>query len=250
MQQTDKQTIKLEQSDIKGVYKTIFNRRDVRSQFLDKKIEPDKLMRVLQAAHHAPSVGFMQPWDFTIIESYAVKKKIYFAFEQANAEAGKMFDAEKNEKYKQLKLQGILDSPINICVTCDKNKAGPVVLGRTHNLKMDEYSTVCAIQNLWLAARAEGLGMGWVSIIKDQDLQQILNIPDDIIPVAYLCLGYVSDFYQQPELAQKKWRQRLPLQDCIFFEQWRQKNTEHPLIKNITNSDFVASYTNPLENEK
>ena len=242
MQAKDTQQIKLERSDIDGVYKTIFNRRDVRSQFLDRKIEPEKLMRVLQAAHHAPSVGFMQPWDFTIIESKAVKQQIHQAFELANEEAAQMFDPDKKSKYQQLKLQGILDSPINICVTCDKDKAGPVVLGRTHNLKMDEYSTVCAVQNLLLAARAEGLGLGWVSIIKDEDLQQILNIPADVVPVAYLCLGYVSDFYQQPELAQKKWRQRLELQDCIYFDQWKQTDEQHPLITKIKDNDFVSNY--------
>jgi 5,6-dimethylbenzimidazole synthase len=157
-------------------------------------------MRVLTAAHHAPSVGFMQPWDFIVVKNIDTKKKIKKAFASAHAEAANMFDEEKRKKYKSFKLEGIIEAPIGICVTCDRTRNGPVVVGRTAIPEMDLYSSVCAVQNLWLAARAENLGVGWVSIIHNEALQEILKIPDHIVPVAYLCVGYVSFFHEKPEL--------------------------------------------------
>lgn len=209
-----------------AVYQNIFSRRDVRGQFLPTPIPDDVLSRILVAAHHAPSVGFMQPWNFLLIKSPEVKQKVREAFLAANAEAADMFSEEKQALYRQLKLEGIIDSPINICITCDKDRAGPVVLGRTHIKTMDTYSTVCAVQNLWLAARAEGVGVGWVSVFKQEMLQQALNIPEHIIPIAYLCVGYVSDFYKKPELETLGWRSRLPIQELIYFDQWGQVNNE------------------------
>jgi 5,6-dimethylbenzimidazole synthase len=132
-----------------------------------------------------------------------------------------MFPAERQSKYRTLKLEGIRKAPLNICVTCDRTRGGDVVLGRTHNSSMDLYSTVCAVQNLWLAARAEGIGMGWVSIFRDADLKSILGIPDRIEIVAYLCLGYVDELYERPELEVKGWNRRLPLDDLIYEERWQ-----------------------------
>jgi len=203
-----------------GLYTTIFNRRDVRGQFLADPVPDDVMSRVLVAAHHAPSVGFMQPWNFVVVKSDAVKQKVHAGFTQAHNEAAEMFDGAKKETYRNLKLEGILESPINICVTCDRKRAGPVVVGRTHIPEMDLYSSVCAVQNLWLAARAEGLGVGWVSIVHEQALRDALNMPEDIVPIAYLCVGYVSHFYDKPELEAAGWRQRLPLDELLFAEQW------------------------------
>jgi len=131
-----------------------------------------------------------------------------------------MFAGDQQERYRALKLEGIRKAPLGICVTCDPSRSGPVVLGRTHNPRMDSYSTVCAVQNLWLAARAEGVGVGWVSIFHPQDLRDILAIPDHIEIIGWFCLGYVDSLYDQPELALKGWRQRLPLKDLVFNETW------------------------------
>ncbi|PMH88079.1 5,6-dimethylbenzimidazole synthase, partial [Vibrio splendidus] len=158
-----------------AVYKTIFSRRDVRGQFLPDEIPEDVLMRVLTAAHHAPSVGFMQPWDFVVVRDIETKQQIKAGFNQAHAESAEMFTDEKQAMYKRLKLEGIVESPIGICVTCDRNRTGKVVLGRTIKQEMDLYSTVCAVQNLWLAARAENLGLGWVSILHDSTLRDALD---------------------------------------------------------------------------
>ena len=203
-----------------AVYQAIFSRRDVRGQFLPDAIPDDVLARILTAAHFAPSVGYMQPWSFVLIREQAVKQRIHAAFAEANAEAAAMFEGQKQEIYRELKLEGILESPVNLLITCDRDRAGPVVIGRTHIKAMDIYSSVCAVQNLWLAARAEGLGVGWVSIFHQAALKEILNLPERIIPIAYLCLGQVSHFYDKPELETAGWRPRLPLDELVYFEQW------------------------------
>lgn len=203
-----------------AVYRAIHERRDVRAEFLPRAIDEQVLMRLLAAAHAAPSVGLMQPWNFIILRDPARREEIRHAFERANAEAREMFQGQRRELYSQLKLQGITEAPLNICVTCDRRRAGRVVLGRTHNRDTDLYSTVCAVQNLWLAARAEGIGMGWVSIFHDADLRRILCLPDHVVPVAYLCLGHVAELYDGPELQARGWAGRHPLSQMIFAEEW------------------------------
>jgi len=204
-----------------AVYKAIHTRRDVRDQFLPDPIPNDVVHRLLEAAHHAPSVGFMQPWNFILIREQADRDRIWQAFSSANEEAVGMFPESRQSKYKSLKLEGIRKAPLNICVTCDRQRNGDVVLGRTHNSNMDLYSTVCAVQNLWLAARAEGIGMGWVSIFRDSDLKDILEIPSQIEIVAYLCLGYVDQLYSRPELEVKGWNNRIPLEELVFEGKWK-----------------------------
>ncbi|WP_421862873.1 5,6-dimethylbenzimidazole synthase [Motiliproteus sp.] len=214
------QSIQISESERDAFYKVLHNRRDVRREFKPDPIPQDVLMRVLEAAHHAPSVGFMQPWDFILVEDLAVREKIKAGFEVAHAEAAQMFDAERRETYRGLKLEGILESPLGICITCDRQRTGPTVIGRTANPEMDLYSAVCAVQNLWLAARAENLGVGWVSIIHHDTVRQALGIPDEIMPIAYLCIGYVSDFHEKPELEKAGWLPRADLQSLIHHDQW------------------------------
>lgn len=204
-----------------AVYRAIHTRRDVRGQFLPDPVPDEVLARVLTAAHHAPSVGFMQPWDFIVVRSPEIKGKVNQAFRAAHAEAELMFDEDKRSTYRKLKLEGILEAPINLCITCDRSRNGPVVVGRTHIAAMDVYSSVCAVQNLWLAARAEGLGVGWVSIFEQQVLREALGIPPEIIPVAYLCIGYVSHFHARPELEAAGWLPRMALDQLLHFDRWQ-----------------------------
>ena len=204
-----------------AVYRAIHTRRDVRGEFLPDAIPDDVLARVLTAAHHAPSVGFMQPWDFVLVRAREVRECIHRDFLAAHVEAEQMFDEAKRATYRNLKLEGILDAPLNLCITCDRSRHGPVVIGRTHIGAMDIYSAVCAVQNLWLAARAEGLGVGWVSILHEQALREALGIPQEIIPIAYLCIGYVSDFHARPELEAAGWLKRMPLTELLHFDGWQ-----------------------------
>lgn len=203
-----------------GVYQAIHSRRDVRKHFVGGEIPAGVLARVLNAAHHAPSVGFMQPWNFMLIRDAKIRGEICQAFQRANLEAVEMISPDRREKYRQLKLEGILESSLNICVTCDRERTGSVGLGRTAQINMDLFSTVCAVQNLWIAARAEGLGVGWVSIIHQADLRRILNIPEVIEPVAYLCIGPVSEFPTKPDLEVAEWLPRLDLPDLVYCDQW------------------------------
>ena len=206
-------------SEQAAVYRAIFERRDCR-RFLPEPLPDDLLGRLLLAAHHAPSVGFMQPWNFLLIRSVAVRSRIKAAFERANDRAAALFPAERAETYRALKLEGILESPLNVCVTCDRGRHGPVVLGKTAQPEMDLYSTVCAVQNLWLAARAEGVGVGWVSIIDPSDLRAILDLPESVVSVAYLCLGRVAEFPPTPDLERYGWLGRIDLAPLVFEDRW------------------------------
>lgn len=202
-----------------AVYRAIRERRDVRGQFRPDPVDPATLRRLLQAAHDAPSVGLSQPWNFILIRDAALRGRIHDAFASANADAATRFP-DRKALYSSLKLEGILQAPVNLCITCDRTRGGDHVLGRTHDPATDLYSTACAVQNLWLAARAEGIGVGWVSIFRQDDLRRLLHLPDHVVPVAYLCIGHVTELYRQPELQSRGWATRLPLDDLILQDRW------------------------------
>ncbi len=204
----------------KGVYRAIFERRDVRAQFRPDPLPDDVLARLLAAAHHAPSVGFMQPWDFVVIADRAVRQRVKDSFDRENARAATLHEGERGVLYRRLKLEGILETPLNLCITCDRRRGGPHVLGRNTMLDTDLFSTCLAVQNLWLAARAEGVGVGWVSIIDPAELATLLGLPEGVYPLAYLCLGYVDEFLTEPELARAGWRQRLDLRTLVHRDGW------------------------------
>lgn len=226
-----------------AIYEAIFSRRDVRGQFLPDPVPDEVLSRIITAAHFAPSVGFMQPWNFLVVRSPEVKRKVHAAFAQAHAEAAEMFADSQRETYRKLKLEGILESPVGLCITCDRQRSGPVVIGRTHIKTMDLYSSVCAVQNLWLAARAEGLGVGWVSIFNQAALQDALGIPPEIVPIAYLCIGHVSHFFAKPELETAGWLPRLPIEELTYFEQWGHRDEQEPLLEHLRQDQASAQET-------
>lgn len=225
----------------KGLYKAIYSRRDVRSHFTSRSIDDDVLARILNAAHHAPSVGFSQPWNFILIKEMITKKKIKDSFEQEKNRSSKLIEESKRSKYLSFKLEGILESPINLCVTYDPTKFGPFVIGRTSIPEAGLYSVCCAVQNLWLAARTEGVGLGWVSILSNDTLKEVLELPEHVVPIAYLCLGYVDEFAQKPDLETAGWLPRLDLKDVVYFEKWQDtENIEWNQIQEMikTNLDY------------
>ena len=208
-----------------GLYKAIYTRRDVRSHFVSRPIDDSILAKVLHAAHHAPSVGFSQPWNFILVKNNQTRCQIKESFESERQRSAQMIDDEaKKSRYLSFKLEGILESALNICVTYDPTKFGPFVLGRTSVPEAGLYSVCCAVQNLWLAARTEGIGIGWVSILSIDALRDALHIPQHVTPVAYLCMGYVDEFAQKPDLEEAGWLPRLDLADVIYFEKWSDKN--------------------------
>ncbi|WP_249226734.1 nicotinate-nucleotide--dimethylbenzimidazole phosphoribosyltransferase [Alicyclobacillus mengziensis] len=202
-----------------GVYKAIYERRDIRS-FLKHPIEEEKLRRILDAAHHAPSVGFMQPWNFILVQSDSIKQQLHDMVSKEVQIAGNYFEGHRAELYPKLKVQGIVEAPITLCVTNDPTRDGTHVLGRNTIPETDVYSVVCAIENLWLAARAEGLGVGWVSFYKKEDVRQLLGIPAHIDPVALLSIGYTAAFQNKPILESVGWGRRQSLEDLLFSDAW------------------------------
>ena len=233
---------KFTEEEKNGLYKAIYSRRDVRSHFTSKSIENKILSRILNAAHHAPSVGFSQPWNFILIKEDSTKKKIKELFEIEKNRSSQLVEEPKRSKYLSFKLEGILESPLNLCVTYDPLKFGPFVIGRSSISEAGLYSVCCAIQNLWLAARAEGIGVGWVSILSNEKLKEVLELPEHVVPIAYLCLGYVEEFSDKPDLEKAGWLPRLDLKDVVFFEKWEKKeNTNWIEIQNMikTNLDYA-----------
>ncbi|MHB8736172.1 MAG: 5,6-dimethylbenzimidazole synthase [Terriglobales bacterium] len=203
-----------------ALYDVIHARRDVRRDFLPDPIPAEVLHRILDAAHHAGSVGFMQPWNFLVLTDRERRERIHRIFCRENERAAARFTGARAELYRSLKLEGMLEAGANLCVTCDRERHGPEVLGRNTMRDTDLYSTCCAIQNLWLAARAEGLGVGWVSILDPEEVKRELGIPESHALVAYLCLGYVRAFADKPDLERAGWLERVPLSRVTFSETW------------------------------
>jgi 5,6-dimethylbenzimidazole synthase len=206
-------------TDREALYRVIGSRRDVRA-FRRDPVPADVLERILLAAHQAPSVGFMQPWNFLVIRDPATRARIKRIFLRENERAAANYAGDRADLYRSLKLEGLEDAPVNVCVTCDRTRGGPHVLGRNTIIDTDLYSTCCAVQNLWLAARVEGVGVGWVSILDNDALRGVLGIPAHVVPVAYLCVGYPREFLDTPELERRGWATRLPLGEVVHEERW------------------------------
>ena len=201
-----------------AIYRVIRARRDVRRGFVPKPLPDALLTRLLTAAHDAPSVGLMQPSRFIVIRSFEVRRRVHAVFQEANRQALAGYQGALHDQYADLKLEGILEAPQNLCIVCDAQSEQGHGLGRQSMPQTAIYSTVCAVQNLWLAARAEGVGVGWVSILSPDALCSVLNIPGHIVPVAYLCLGYVDNFGNEPELERLGWERRSSLESVVFEE--------------------------------
>jgi 5,6-dimethylbenzimidazole synthase len=200
----------------------ILHRRDVRgNRFLNTPVGDEVLEKILLAGINGPSVGFSQPWEFVIIRDAEIKQKIRKSFDTENAKASGLFDTERAVKYKQIKLEGIEESALNLAVFY-KPSAG-VVLGQTSMKEVGLYSVVCAIQNMWLMARALNIGVGWVSILDPEKVKQILDAPKDNQLVAYLCLGYVKEFLDRPELEILEWEKKKLLSQVVIHEKYKNK---------------------------
>ena len=200
-----------------AIYKAIYERRDMR-HFLPKSISSDVLNRLFQAAHHAPSVGFMQPWRFIRVSSQELKAQIYALVEQERILTAQAL-GERDDEFMKLKVEGILEcGEVIVAALCEQREKH--IFGRRTLPEMDIASLSCAIQNMWLAARAEGLGLGWVSMFEPEALKTLLKMPVDSKPLAILCLGYVKEFYEKPMLEQESWATRADVADFIFENTW------------------------------
>ncbi len=205
-----------------AIYKVIAERRDMR-HFLPTAVAAETLTKILQAAHHAPSVGLMQPWRFIRISDASLRKQIHKLVDEERiktaAAIGELENTARMAEFLRLKVEGILDcGELLIATLCDKRDAH--TFGRRTLPEMDIASVSCAIQNMWLAARAEGLGMGWVSIFDPIKLAHLLNIPQGAKPIAILCVGHVNSFYKEPMLVETGWAVEKPLSEMLMENSW------------------------------
>ncbi|MBB1242849.1 nicotinate-nucleotide--dimethylbenzimidazole phosphoribosyltransferase, partial [Streptomyces durbertensis] len=207
-------------ADREAVHRAMRDRRDIRNGFRPDPIPHEVLLRVLEAAHTAPSVGHSQPWDFVIIRSEETRRRMHeLAVRQRDAYARSLPKA-RAKQFKELKIEAILDTPVNIVVTADGTRGGRHTLGRHTQPQMAPYSSALAVENLWLAARAEGLGVGWVSFFDEREMVRELGLPEHLEVVAYLCVGYVDEFPDEPELVQAGWSKRRPLSWVVHEESY------------------------------
>jgi 5,6-dimethylbenzimidazole synthase len=211
-------------NDKAAIYKVIAERRDMR-HFLPTPIAPELLQKLLQAAHQAPSVGLMQPWRFIRISDAALRQRMHALVDEERKKTalaiGEFENTARMAEFMRLKVEGILDcGELLVATLCDQREK--YIFGRRTLPEMDLASVSCAIQNLWLAARAEGIGMGWVSLFDPQALADLLGMPADAKPVAILCLGYVNTFYKSPMLVEQGWATEKPLSDMLMENGWQQ----------------------------
>jgi 5,6-dimethylbenzimidazole synthase len=204
--------------EIKAVYRAIRERRDVRRGFLPEPLPESTMLRLLDAAHNYPSVGLMQPARFIVIRDPALRSAAHAIFQRANEAASAIYSGEQGRRYGELKLQGLQEAPQHLCVVSDERSSQGYGLGRHSMPQTSTYSVVCAIQNLWLAARAEGIGVGWVSIFDPAELGALLHLPPGVELVAYLCLGYVDQFAERPDLEHYGWETRRKLTSALRSE--------------------------------
>ena len=207
---------------LEAVYQVIAERRDVR-RFRPEEVPEAVLERVLRAAHSAPSVGLMQPWRMIVIHDLATRAAVRRLAQRERLRQAARFD-ERASAFLDQKIEGVVEAPLGICVCCDHGEPGAEVLGRATIPDTDMYSTACAIENLWLAARAEGLGVGWVSFYRPPDLRDLLGIPARADPVAYLCLGWPDERPLRPGLEAAGWSERLPLEAVLMRERWHERD--------------------------
>ncbi len=193
----------------------MLHRRDVRgNNFLSDDVSDEAIAQILRAASLAPSVGLSQPWEFVIIRDADIRQSVHNSFEQENLQAKTMYHGERKAAYSQLKLEGILEAPVNIAVFFTPSTSP--ILGQNSMPEVGEYSVVCAIQNMWLMARAMNIGIGWVSIVDPDTIKTLLNAPNTHKLVAYLCVGHVKEFYSVPELQRLGWGQRKIIESVVI----------------------------------
>jgi 5,6-dimethylbenzimidazole synthase len=209
--------------DTAVLYDILFRRRDTRAEFTGEPIPSDVLERVLSAAHAAPSVGMSQPWDFVLVDDVETRRAFRdHVYAEREVFAGQL-DGERAEVFSRIKVEGVLEAGLGIVVSYDPTKGAPAVLGRHAIADAGLYSVCLAIENLWLAATAEGLGVGWVSFYREEFLRDLVGLPDALRPVAWLCVGPVADLPEVPDLERHGWRQRAPLSSVVHHGRYQHR---------------------------
>lgn len=202
------------------LYEALHLRRDVRGQFTGEPVDETVLWRILEAAHAAPSVGLSQPWDFLLIRDPQTRREFHRHVQHERQVFSETLETNSAQRFSQIKIEGILESSLSIVVTYDAGRGAPAVLGRHAIADAGLYSVCLAVENLWLAATTEGWGVGWVSFYREPFLRELLDIPDGVRPVAWLCVGPVTHLEAVPDLERHRWRTRRPLAAAVHTERW------------------------------
>lgn len=206
-----------------GLYEAIHRRRDVRGQFTGQPVPPAVLERMLSAAHAAPSVGLTQPWDFVLVTDLGTRTSFFDHVQQERDAFARSLPSGEAERFAGIKIDGIMEAGLSVVVTYDPARGAPHVLGRHAIADAGIYSVCLAIENFWLAATAEGMGMGWVSFYREEFLARLLGLPEEIRPVAWLCVGPVTHLEAVPDLERHGWRTRLPLTSVLHHQRWGER---------------------------
>lgn len=201
-------------------YDVVHRRRDVRGQFTGEPIPEGRLERILEAGHAAPSVGLTQPWDFVLVTDEALRRSFFDHVQEERDTFARSLPADEAERFASIKIDGILEATLSVVVTYDPSRGAPHVLGRHAIADAGLYSVCLAIENIWLAATAEGMGMGWVSFYREEFLANLVGLPQTLRPVAWLCVGPVTHLEVAPDLERHGWRTRLPLSATVHHERW------------------------------
>ncbi|MGH3364113.1 MAG: 5,6-dimethylbenzimidazole synthase [Nocardioidaceae bacterium] len=202
------------------LYDAIYRRRDVRAEFTGEPVPEEVLRRILDAAHAAPSVGHSQPWDFVLVRGVGTRRRFRDHVQHEREVFAASLEGERQATFARIKVEGVMEAGLGIVVTYDVERGGPAVLGRHAIADAGFYSTCLSIQNLWLAATAEGLGVGWVSFYREEFLQDLLGIPAGIRPVAWLCVGPVTRLQDEPDLERHGWRRKRPVHEAVHHERY------------------------------
>jgi 5,6-dimethylbenzimidazole synthase len=206
--------------DVANFYDVVHRRRDVRSEFTGAPVPAEVLRRILGAAHTAPSVGLSQPWDFVLVRDVNTRTAFHDHVQAERKIFASQLGEERAGTFARIKVEGVLESSLGVVVTYDPQRGAPAVLGRHAIADAGLYSVCLAIQNLWLAATAEGLGVGWVSFYREKFLRELLDIPAQVRPVAWLCLGAITKLQVTPDLERHGWRHRTPLAEVVHEERF------------------------------
>jgi nicotinate-nucleotide--dimethylbenzimidazole phosphoribosyltransferase len=234
----------------RAVYDVIALRRDVRHFVRGEDVDGDTLLRILGAAHRAPSVGFSQPWGFVVVRDVERRERIRQSFLRCRDAESVRYPPERRAQYLSYRLEGLVDAPVNVCVSVDLRPREEAILGTTAQPEAVRASACCAVQNLWLAARAEGIGVGWVSIVEPEVLRRELGFPAGVEPIAYLCLGHPVAFRAKPMLEELAWRPRRPLDEAIHTERWRDEPVAAPRTAGGLEARGPAQATISLPDER
>jgi 5,6-dimethylbenzimidazole synthase len=206
--------------EVASFYELVHRRRDVRAEFTGDPVDPRQLARMLRAAHAAPSVGLSQPWDFIVITDDDVRRKFERHVREERDVFARTLDDDHTRRFERIKIDGVLESSLSVVVTYDADRGAPNVLGRHAIAEAGLFSSCLAIENLWLASTSEGWGLGWVSFYRESFLRDLLDIPDSVRPIAWLCLGPVTALHSVPDLERHGWRERRALAEALHFDQW------------------------------